>query len=978
MPTLAPSWARLARVTLILAALGSARSSRADDGGVVDSRVRDVHALIQGTLDTAVEPQTLFDVGLADEDAVLIERVRLDALLRSFDAGIGNEAIEGLPSQWAGRLALDRARLEFYALPKARREELVREHTARRQALSPPETPELMRARVAEEDRLRAIEMAQASRAEAERVVGEELALLSGLEQAVVEAQAQLAAERERLASRRDVILGWQRRVREARARSAEEVDSTYDALRRALRASRDELDGALDALESTSSKIPEVGSGRLDELPTEFNATEARDRREAVRALVRQVRVEERVLLRDSAEALMEEITSLNRERLGLLADLSPDKRAATVGLTEAGFDQARAEGRHLLLILRYHRDIASHWVASLRRRGELEGMTLWRVVGVAVPWVIVALVFVWWRRRSPRLFALAEERVALSDRHERRTTPSRVHRALVLLRGTHRSIEWLALFGALVWLLPSEALALLEVQLLNAVVGWSLAGAFVINAINALATSSALSRSSSSDEVARLRLRSLRLVGRVFIGFVLVLFVTARLVGEGTLYHWVWSTIGIAAIPVFLLLVRWWRKTVFERLDRVRRKSRLQVWLLANQQGWKSFFSAMVAAVQLFVTGAYKVARSWLAEFDLARKIHAYLYKRELDRLASEGAATVSLPLSQDALDRLSPEAKLARWVPCSADEAVERLRKRLAEGAGGIIAIVGERGQGKSALLQRLADSIEGVQTIHCESDTSAASIRGTLEAQQEATPAFLLDDAHLLVKPVLGGLRAFDEVLELARRSSGRPLWVFSLDAVLWPFLRRARDSRPLFDEVIELSPWTDEQIGAILTTRSDAAGLTPVFDDLLERLPASSDEVDRLEALAARRAGYFRMVWDYTRGNPGIALEAWRSSLVQGADGRVFVRPLVVPDTTQLESLPDSTLFVLRAVLQMAPVAAADVAAATRLPEAQVLSAFRFGRAHGFLCDEGGKARITWPWLRAVVVLLERRHLLVSA
>ena len=121
-----------------------------------------------------------------------------------------------------------------------------------------------------------------------------------------------------------------------------------------------------------------------------------------------------------------------------------------------------------------------------------------------------------------------------------------------------------------------------------------------------------------------------------------------------------------------------------------------------------------------------------------------------------------------------------------------------------------------------------------------------------------------------------------------------------------------------------------------------------------------------------------MVWDFVRGNPALALEVWRSSLGVDGGGAVRVRPMQSPPADRLEALPDASLFVLRAVLQMAPASVLDVAQATRLTEAQVENAFRFGQVHGYLSEEAGKVRITWPWLRSVLRILERRHLLVGS
>ena len=97
----------------------------------------------------------------------------------------------------------------------------------------------------------------------------------------------------------------------------------------------------------------------------------------------------------------------------------------------------------------------------------------------------------------------------------------------------------------------------------------------------------------------------------------------------------------------------------------------------------------------------------------------------------------------------------------------------------------------------------------------------------------------------------------------------------------------------------------------------------------------------------------------------------------GPPGRVHVRPLQVPDPAELEGLPDSTLFVLRAVLQLGPAAEADVAEVTRLELGAVHGAVCFGEARGYLAVDQGRVLVTWRWLSALVRHLQRRHLLVS-
>jgi hypothetical protein len=332
-------------------------------------------------------------------------------------------------------------------------------------------------------------------------------------------------------------------------------------------------------------------------------------------------------------------------------------------------------------------------------------------------------------------------------------------VRRAVRFVEGVHRAVERLVLFWVLLWLLPQGAQDLLEVQLLSVIIGWSLAASLIVDVINALATVTEAASARTNEATNRLRLDSLRLVGRVVVAFALVLLLSARLVGEGTVYSWVASTCWFAAIPVFLLLVRWWRETVFVRIERIRRKSALQAWVLANRAGWKSFFAAMIAAIQLFAMGALKTVRNWLGGFELTRRADAYLFKRGLDRLSDERTRTAATPIDVATLTSLSPERAGQAWVATSSDQQLEALVERCAADRGGVLALVAPLGMGKSTLLTRLAGRVSRSLTLHCTGETEARSIREALDrcaGDAEPLAAVLLDDAQVLVKPMMTGL------------------------------------------------------------------------------------------------------------------------------------------------------------------------------------------------------------------------------
>ncbi len=947
-----------------------------------DSRIGWIEALSAGSLDVSVAPQSLFEVSLSDEAAIQVEALRVRTLLGALDPATDalNTDIETLdPVLWQGRVELDRARLGFYSLDKSERDALLETHAARQEAALPRETEAERLVREAEIERERSLEAARTARTEAERLVAGELARLIAVEARVAAVLKTFSQEHASLATRKVALLGWQQRIRDAKEAGDTEVDATYEAVRRTLRVSRDELSAALDNLGSARSAVPEIGADALAGIPLDIPADTARARRIGVQKAVAEARRAEQAIGEERTAVLLDEITVLNSERLDLLPFLSADKRDAVTGFTPAGWEQARLEIYQLSLILRYHRQASAAWFSRLRNGGP-SGLSLWNTAVIAIPWLLVVVLFVWGKRRSAHGITLAEARYEAADRAERRVSPGLELQAVRFLRKIHQPLEWALFYFATLWLLPVATKELLEIQLLTSIIGWGIGAALAVNTINALVAGTTTNLINIDGGSSKIRLRSLRLVARTVVLFVLILVLSNRLVGQGTIYSWAFSTCWFAAIPVFLVLVRWWRSIIFERIDRVRRKTPLQVWVLSNREGWKSFLAAMLGAVQLFTAGILKAGRLWASDFDLARRAHAWLFRRELERLGETNEPLAVKPLKDELLEILHPARTYTQWISCSNDELLEHIVSTARQRKGGMIALIAPRGMGKSSLVHALHAQVDGSISIVCDPHSSVDAVRRAAQTEDHAAtppPLMLLDEAHALAKPIIGGLALFDELIAIARGHCTETTWVFTIDAAVWPFLKRARDARPLFDELHHLEPWDEEQIGTLLAERTAEAGITPVYTGLLDKLPVGADEIDRMDALKAKQEGYIRMLWDHVSGNPGLALEAWRSTLADDEQGMVHVRPLQEPNPNMLDALPDSSLFILRAILYLTPATVDDVAQATRLSHEQVLNAFRFGQSQGICGKQGDRVYIRWSWLRAVTRLLERRHLLVN-
>jgi hypothetical protein len=86
-----------------------------------------------------------------------------------------------------------------------------------------------------------------------------------------------------------------------------------------------------------------------------------------------------------------------------------------------------------------------------------------------------------------------------------------------------------------------------------------------------------------------------------------------------------------------------------------------------------------------------------------DLARRIHAYLFKRGLERMG-EGAAPMSFEaLTPPEMEHFHPELACAQWLACPADAVLEELVPRAERRRGGMVAVIAYRGMGKTTLLR-----------------------------------------------------------------------------------------------------------------------------------------------------------------------------------------------------------------------------------------------------------------------------------
>jgi hypothetical protein len=800
----------------------------------------------------------------------------------------------------------------------------------------------------------RARAAAEASReAERQRLAEYELAL-DAAESSLDRAPGRRTADEE-------AVLGLRQQALEARV-SPVTADRVYDELRAELRSTRRQLSDALTALDGGEQfPTPPIP---VAQPPEGVSTGSAKAREHSLRLRRDQLLQRTRDEQRTDARLLLERLTLLNEARLELLPYLSPQKRQLVTGLSLSAWDQVAAELGHLALIVRYHAVVRVHTLrAGVSSSDVLPLVT--RLVGLLFLSAIAVVGFLLWRANMRRLIPAWEQNVRDNNLAALRASPDFRLWLLQLVSSLRSPLEWIALALVLRWLLPDDIRALPEVQIAGLVIAAFLIAALAARVLDFTFGGGSAQWVRKARELGPLRLKSMRLVANVVVTLALALTVTARLVGQGAVYRWVEALGWLVATVVAVTLVYRWRHVTYDRIERQRRPGPLSKWMLANRSGRMAPAALLVGTVVVVGRALTRRAKSVGGRFAAVRRGFAYLFRQELSR-TDRRAVSDLVGLGPPLAEALSPDVHGDVWITPPLQGALDQLIRKPGPG---LVALVGERGSGKSTALKYLHRRLGKAKL--CQAVDLVGSDQGV--DQEDEHIAMLLDGVDELVHFDVGGLADLDACLERARKTAHRDLWVLSFDSAVWPLICRLRDPTTLFASVIHVPRWSDTAISEILTARSQQAGIRPRYERLVDHA-SELDDIDLLEAVEAKTAAFTLLLWDASRGNPGVALHLWRSVLGTDAEGQTFVRPFQPVSELAIERLPLDALFVYRAVLRQPGAPLEQLVAATRLPPTTVTDVLRVAIGRGHIEPAGAGHRVSWSWFRAVTRGLNRRHL----
>ncbi|NGY05766.1 ATP-binding protein [Solimonas terrae] len=969
------------------------------------TEIADLRALLDDRLPAHTELQSLFEIDLKDEAAVaqrvLSLQQRLVEPAPPPDAALADKAdIDSL------RIERDRLRLAFLKLPVERRDALLERDRLRHQqeSLAAEQQAAADALAASEQARDQALADASHTRNRVERARANRLARLlaysselSALRQTwTQDAQARLE-QRRKLLDRYATVTGGP-------PLPATTADALYVEIRGDLRDLRTQADQALSALNSDSTVPPLADNGDAD-------ADGAGDGDDAQIAELRRKIAADQLDLQNRetddryqrANDVMDTLGTLQARRVALLPMLSDAQRAEATGFTSNGLERLTSEIAHLRLMARWYPVQRLHRVRSFTSL--LHNVFAAGRVGVGLATLIVLLVGLSWVRRNSRPWLRRAQNWLSAQEVQPRTLMLRVDRLMqMLIAIAHELVVLLGVYLIFDQLLRDAAGApeLATIRKLAYAYAWyALALAFIHRVLL-----TAVSRYRAVDPLLSEKIRkSLRLVAQLVLFVYAYLIIAQVLLGRGALYGIARDVAAVGAFLVAWRLIHDWRTEVTQAYLRLSPTGRLAEHV-RKSQGHRYGLAVTVAAFGFVAArGVWIWARDLALGFRQTRKALAYLFRRQLERQSRHQPAAPDpglLPADLQAAlseDPATDDLRIDRYTQLPEIATIgERLREG---GPGAMIALSGERGAGKTTWLLALQEKLG--DTLPCHIATPASRMTDADDIRRFLCGLFGLDDgtapdeliAAVLAAPpqvvmidlaqnlmlrAVGGLAGYELFIRIAQKTLPRVLWVVAFAKPPFEYLQRTRPGREVYDRVVRMTPWTEREIAALITARMAYAGYTADYDQLLINgvtlAPARGSAINDGTATERIADRYHRLVWDYSDGNPRLALHFFRLSLTHSGERTVTVRLFPMPPAHALDGTLTRTRLVLACLFHHENLTAAEAAQSLRFPLDECAHALDLLHRQGFLSREAdARYRVTSHWNRAVLRFLQRQKLL---
>ncbi|MBF0288564.1 MAG: amino acid permease [SAR324 cluster bacterium] len=245
--------------------------------------------------------------------------------------------------------------------------------------------------------------------------------------------------------------------------------------------------------------------------------------------------------------------------------------------------------------------------------------------------------------------------------------------------------------------------------------------------------------------------------------------------------------------------------------------------------------------------------------------------------------------------------------------ADLVLQRFNK----GTSGALMITGERFSGKSALSHYIANHYFKHKSVFqiippaagsCNLEVFHQSLETIFKLKGNSNDLFrqlpsnsviIFQDIELWWERHPAGNSVIKHLESLIRAYGQHFFFILEMNTHAFKLIKNLQNFEEYFLDVIECGPMIVEELKNLILLRHKASGLTFTFDN---------DPEDLLSELQLTRL--FLRIFDYSKGNPGAALQAWVRHIGSIQTNTLRMTSLSVPDLAPLSQLPREWVVVM--------------------------------------------------------------------
>ncbi|MDH4070867.1 MAG: ATP-binding protein, partial [Ignavibacteria bacterium] len=329
----------------------------------------------------------------------------------------------------------------------------------------------------------------------------------------------------------------------------------------------------------------------------------------------------------------------------------------------------------------------------------------------------------------------------------------------------------------------------------------------------------------------------------------------------------------------------------------------------------------------------------------------------------------------------------------------EAVEEDFRSWRETSVGAMALVGEKGSGKTTILQCATKEVYQSLPVHrinlagrsvyAEQDLLNILLETLGGAQGESFDdleqrlanlphpmVVLIEDIQNLFMRKVGGFSALERLLLLISTTSHSVYWVVTSTRYTWRYFEKVLTIPRFFRREIHLAGIAHEEIENIIMSRHRISGY-----DLRFQPPPSIEQSKKYQQMETEEEKQAYLMEDcldrineVASGNITLAMLCWLSACIEVKDDTVFVS-FTPPDSNTLNQFPATDLFALAAVLQHETLSAAEHAEIFHQDLQESLLLIRRLVAKGLLIEQGNLFRINPLLYRSAVRTLTSKNII---